>query len=64
MSDEYDINASDVSQPLPMPGPFLATVISNIDPTYMGTLEVELLRPVGASGGEGQLHQVAYMSPF
>ena len=64
MSDEYDINASDVSQPLPMPGPFLATVVSNIDPTYMGTLEVELLRPVGASGGEGQLHQVAYMSPF
>ena len=64
MSDQNDINASDVSQPLPMPGPFLATVVSNIDPTYMGTLEVELLRPVGASGGEGQLHQVAYMSPF
>ena len=64
MSDEYDINASDVSQPLPMPGPFLAMVVSNIDPTYMGTLEVELLRPVGASGGEGQLHQVSYMSPF
>jgi hypothetical protein len=64
MSDEYDINASDVSQPLPMPGPFLATVVSNIDPTYMGTLEVELLRPVGGSGGEGQLHQVAYMTPF
>ena len=64
MSDQYDINASDVSQPLPMPGPFLATVVSNIDPTYMGTLEVELLRPVGGSGGEGQLHQVAYMTPF
>lgn len=64
MSDSNDINASDISQPLPMPGPFLATVISNIDPTYMGTLEVELLRPVGGSGGEGQLHQVAFMSPF
>jgi hypothetical protein len=64
MSDQYDINASDVSQPSPMPGPFLATVVSNIDPTYMGTLEVELLRPVGGSGGEGQLHQVAYMTPF
>jgi hypothetical protein len=63
MSDN-DINASDVSQPSPMPGPFLATVVSNIDPTYMGTLEVELLRPVGGSGAEGQLHQVAYMSPF
>jgi hypothetical protein len=64
MSDQYDINASDVSQPTPMPGPFLATVVSNIDPTYMGRLEVELLRPVGSTGGEGQLHQVAYMSPF
>jgi hypothetical protein len=64
MSDQNDINASDTSQPQPMPGPFLAKVVSNIDPTYMGTLEVELLRPVGASGGEGQLHQVAYMSPF
>ena len=64
MSNENDINASDTSQPTPMPGPFLATVISNIDPTYMGTLEVELLRPVGGSGAEGQLHQVAYMSPF
>jgi hypothetical protein len=64
MSDQNDINASDTSQPLPLPGPFLATVVSNIDPTYMGTLEVEILRPVGASGAEGQLHQVAYMSPF
>jgi hypothetical protein len=64
MSDQNDINASDVSQPTPMPGPFLATVVSNIDPTYMGRLEVELLRPVGGSGGEGQLHQVSYMSPF
>ena len=64
MYNENDINASDTSQPLPMPGPFLAKVISNIDPTYMGTLEVELLRPVGGSGAEGQLHQVAYMSPF
>ena len=53
------------SQPDPKPGPFIAKVISNIDPTYMGILEVEIFRPSGAtSGAEGQLHQVKYMSPF
>ena len=46
------------------PGPFLAKVVSNLDPTYMGILEVEILRPVGASSSESQLHQVKYMSPF
>ena len=45
-------------------GPFLAKVISNFDPTYMGILEVEILRPVGGSSSETQLHQVKYMSPF
>mgnify|MGYP006269717851 FL=1 len=46
------------------PGPFLAKVVSHLDPTYMGILEVEILRPVGNSQSEGQLHQVKYMSPF
>ena len=46
------------------PGPFLARVVSHQDPNYMGTLEVELLRPTGNSNSEGQLHQVKYMSPF
>ena len=46
------------------PGPFLAKVVSNIDPTYMGILEVEILRPMGGSSSESQLHQVRYMSPF
>lgn len=47
-------------------GPFLAKVIGHLDPTYMGTLEVELLRNVGNSGhgNEGQLHQVKMMTPF
>lgn len=55
---------SSVSQPDPKPGPFLAKVVSNIDPTYMGILEVEILHPVGGTTSEGQLHQVKYMSPF
>jgi hypothetical protein len=45
-------------------GPFLAKVVSHLDPTYMGMLEVELLRPVGNAPSEGQLHQVKYISPF
>jgi hypothetical protein len=49
----------------PSPGPFLARIISHLDPTYMGTLEVQLLREVGNDPGrEGQIHQVKYMSPF
>lgn len=50
--------------PDPKPGPFLARVVSNFDPTYMGILEVEILKPVGGSSSETQLHQVKYMTPF
>jgi len=52
------------SQSSPRPGPFLAKVVSHLDPTYMGILEVEILRPVGNTSSEGQTHQVKYMSPF
>jgi len=46
------------------PGPFLAKVVSHLDPSYMGMLEVRILRPVGGSDDAGQLHTVKYMSPF
>ena len=47
------------------PGPFLAKIVSHLDPSYMGILEVQLLREVGNDeNAEGQLHQVKYMSPF
>lgn len=46
------------------PGPFLAKVVGHLDSTYMGILEVELLRPVGNESSEGQLRQVKYLSPF
>lgn len=50
---------------LPDPGPFLAKVISHLDPNYMGLLEVQLLREVGNDSADGgQLHQVKYLSPF
>ncbi len=47
------------------PGPFLAKVVSHLDPTYMGGLEVQLLHEVGNDPGkEGQTTVVKYMSPF
>lgn len=45
-------------------GPFLARVVSNIDPTYMGILEVEILRPSGSDGSATMLQQVKYLNPF
>jgi hypothetical protein len=35
-----------------------------MDSTYMGVLQVEILRPTGNTGSTGQTHQVKYMSPF
>jgi hypothetical protein len=47
------------------PGPFLAKVISHLDPNYNGALEVQLFHEVGNDPAkEGQLHIVRYMSPF
>ena len=51
-------DSSPIDQPVPKPGPFLATVVSHLDPGYMGGLEVEILRASGGSQSEGQLHQV------
>lgn len=46
-------------------GPFIAKVISHLDPTSMGGLEVEIMREVGNdTSTAGQVHQVRYMSPF
>jgi len=48
----------------PSSGPYLAKVVNHLDTTYMGSLEVELMRPVGNTAEESELHQVKYMSPF
>ncbi len=46
-------------------GPFLARVVNNVDPMKMGSLEVELLRPVGNQADAAQqLFTVRYLSPF
>ena len=46
-------------------GPFIAKVVSNVDPTYMGGLQVQIVREVGGDAdAEGQLRTVKYLSPF
>lgn len=46
-------------------GPYIAKVISHLDPSYMGSLEVQLMREVGGDPNrEGQIYTVQYMSPF
>lgn len=47
------------------PGPYLARVISNIDPGYNGFLEVQLLQDVGTPlGFAASTIPVRYLSPF
>ena len=48
----------------PDAGPFLARVISHQDSSFMGTLQVELLRPIGNNAGSSELRTVSYLSPF
>jgi len=47
------------------PGPYLAKIVSFLDPAYMGNLQVQLLQEVGGEPRKGsQTHSVRYMSPF
>jgi len=53
------------SRKMSSPGPFLAKIISHLDPMYMGSLEVQLLHEVGNDEAKsGQLHIVKYLTPF
>lgn len=46
-------------------GPYLAKVVSHLDPSFMGGLEVTLLRNQGNMvGDENQSYTVKYMTPF
>jgi hypothetical protein len=46
-------------------GPYLARVISNVDPKFMGSLQVQLIRDVGnIPDGTGSVFQVKYLPPF
>jgi hypothetical protein len=46
-------------------GIYIARVISHLDPTFMGSLEVTLLKDQGnTAGDDSQIHIVKYASPF
>lgn len=64
MGDENNFNYASAGSGESRPGPFLATVVGHQDPTYMGILEVEILRPTGNTSEETSIAQVKYMSPF
>lgn len=50
---------------LPSPGPFLAEVTNHLDVTYMGSLEVALIKGMPNSATlEGDTYVVRYLSPF
>jgi hypothetical protein len=63
MTQDNSYYSSDMSDN-PRPGPYLAKVIGHLDSTYMGILEVQLLRPVGNNTSETKTFQARYMSPF
>jgi predicted chitinase len=51
--------------PLPSPGPFLAEVTNHLDPTYMGCLEVAIIKGIASSTKiQGETYVVRYLSPF
>jgi muramidase (phage lysozyme) len=53
------------SSELPSPGPFLAIITNHLDPSYMGALEVALLKKTGANFNQTEeTHVVNYLSPF
>jgi hypothetical protein len=50
---------------LSSPGPYLAKVVSHLDRTYSGYLQVEILQEAGnTEARQAQLHSVRYLSPF
>lgn len=50
---------------LPSPGPYLAEVTNHLDPTYMGSLEVALIKGIPSNVTEqGETFVVKYLSPF
>ena len=50
---------------LPSPGPFLAEITNHLDPTYMGSLEVSLIKTLqGSIDNQNDTYIVRYLNPF
>jgi muramidase (phage lysozyme) len=60
-----ELKRTGANSTLPSPGPFLAIITNHLDPTYMGALEVALLKKTGSDLQEtAETHIVNYLSPF
>jgi putative chitinase len=58
-------NIRSVNTPSFSSGPYLAKIVSHVDPAYMGTLQVQLLRDVGSTpNSTANIFQVKYLTPF
>jgi hypothetical protein len=67
MSDYRKSRTSNSAESYKDPGPYLARVVSHLDPAYMGALEVQLITTAVTGDEEGvkaQLIRVKYASPF
>ena len=50
---------------LPSPGPYIAEITNHLDPTYMGSLEVALIKGVVNNiNNQSETYIVRYLSPF
>jgi len=50
---------------LPSPGPYLAEITNHLDPTFMGNLEVALIKTLQNNIDlQGDTFTVRYLSPF
>lgn len=62
MAEEFRSGANSST---PDAGPFIAKIVSHLDPSYMGSLEVQILHESGNDESrEGQLRTVRYLNPF
>lgn len=54
-----------ITSKLPSPGPYLAEITNHLDPTYMGSLEVALIKGMPNDINlQGNTYIVKYLSPF
>lgn len=54
-----------IKSQLPSPGPFLAEITNHLDPSYMGSLEVALIKGVANNiNNQSETYIVRYLSPF
>jgi hypothetical protein len=62
MAEEFRSGANSAT---PDAGPFIAKIVSHLDPSYMGSLEVQIMHESGNDESrEGQLRTVRYLNPF